>query len=408
MKKMIFAFSTLFALSSTAHLPEESQTPKPAFANLELLKAAKIPVLLADRDLGIGYTVLDSKMEKKLSIISHLMGHCAGYEALNEIPKDLNFVSNEFSNLSELKKKNQNYESLSPLHSTRVIDRSDVRKALEDLSPDRIKEFVLWLSSYPTRYNKSPEPNQHVRDMEAKLKRLIENAPYPVTVEQITHRSTPQNSIRLTIKGKTRPDEVIALGGHFDSINGWGGSGLAPGADDNASGSGSLFEALRVLLKQAQPERTIEFYWYAGEESGLLGSSEIAKKAKAKNKKIIAVLQLDMTMFPGSGESTIASINDFTSSWLRDYLRAANETYLKVKILDDECGYGCSDHASWYRNGFPTLMPTEAKFHSMFPDLHTTRDVVSDQMSFQHALIFSKIALILAMDLGNSTDRQPY
>ena len=77
------------------------------------------------------------------------------------------------------------------------------------------------------------------------------------------------------------------------------------------------------------------------------------------------------------------------------------------KILDDKCGYGCSDHASWHRKGFPALMPSEAMFDDMFPDLHTSKDVINSMSSFRHSAVFSKIAVAFAMDLGNSTSRAP-
>ena len=216
-----------------------------------------------------------------------------------------------------------------------------------------------------------------------------------------------KQSIRMSIKGSLNPNEIIVLGGHLDSINQWGNKAKAPGADDNASGSASLLEAARILLTKAQPQRTIEFMWYAGEESGLLGSAEIAQSYKNENKKVIAVLQLDMTAFAGNGVNKIASMTDFTSPWLRDYLKSINVAYLDIEILDDKCGYGCSDHASWHKQGYPALMPTEAKFDNMFTDLHTTRDVISDVLSFEHSLLFSKIALVMAMDLGNSSQKEP-
>ena len=154
------------------------------------------------------------------------------------------------------------------------------------------------------------------------------------------------------------------------------------------------------LAQNIQPERTVEFYWYAGEESGLLGSAEIAQTAKRDGKNIKAVLQLDMTLYPGNGANTIASMSDFTAPWLRDYMNQINKTYINANILDDKCGYGCSDHASWHRQGFATLFPTEATFNSVFQQIHTDKDVVSSVMSFDHALIFSKIALVFTIDLS--------
>ena len=152
----------------------------------------------------------------------------------------------------------------------------------------------------------------------------------------------------------------------------------------------------------------MDFFWYAGEESGLLGSAEIAKTYKANKQNVIAVLQLDMTLFPGAGELTIGSMTDFTSAWLRDYLKAINPIYLKAQISEDQCGYGCSDHASWFRQGYPTLMPFEATMNSMNEDLHTPQDVITPKSSFSHSVMFTKLALVFAMDLANSDIHQPY
>jgi leucyl aminopeptidase len=222
----------------------------------------------------------------------------------------------------------------------------------------------------------------------------------------ITHSSVNQKSLRLTLTGSQRPSEIVVIGGHLDSIADWGMSSTAPGADDNASGSGSIFEALRVLKDQPQPERTIEFYWYGGEELGLLGSEDIANQYKAQNKNVIAVLQLDMTAYKGEGDNVIGSAQDFTSGFLRDYLLKINDVYgLGLKIVPFKCGYGCSDHASWYSEGYPTLMPFESTMASMNRNIHTRRDTI-DLLNFTHAAHFSKIALVFAMDFGNSTMKE--
>jgi leucyl aminopeptidase len=235
---------------------------------------------------------------------------------------------------------------------------------------------------------------------------MIASGKVNATVETIAHQSTPQKSIKVTILGSKKPNEIVVLGGHLDSINDRDGN-AAPGADDNASGSANLLEALRVVLDHAQPERTVEFYWYAGEESGLLGSREIAEKAKSTNKNVIGVLQLDMTLFPGDGPMTITNIGDYTNAWLRDYVVAVNEAYINIKIVEGTCGYGCSDHASWHRQGFPAVFPFESRMNSSNPNIHSSRDILNNKLNFDHSLIFSKIALAFAMDLANSDLRQP-
>ncbi len=62
-------------------------------------------------------------------------------------------------------------------------------------------------------------------------------------------------------------DEVVILGAHFDSTAG------ATGATDNATGSGAMMEAMRILKAiGVKPRRTIRIALWGGEEQGLLGS----------------------------------------------------------------------------------------------------------------------------------------
>ena len=62
-------------------------------------------------------------------------------------------------------------------------------------------------------------------------------------------------------------DEVVMIGGHLDSWH------TGVGATDNADGSTTVMEALRILKAiDAKPRRTIRLALWGGEEQGLLGS----------------------------------------------------------------------------------------------------------------------------------------
>ena len=62
-------------------------------------------------------------------------------------------------------------------------------------------------------------------------------------------------------------DEVVMLGAHFDSV------AYSTGATDNATGSGAMMEAMRILKAiGAKPRRTIRIALWGGEEQGLMGS----------------------------------------------------------------------------------------------------------------------------------------
>ncbi|WP_263380231.1 M28 family peptidase [Granulicella paludicola] len=69
------------------------------------------------------------------------------------------------------------------------------------------------------------------------------------------------------IPGTTKPDEVVMVGGHFDSWQG------GTGATDNGTGSSVAMEAVRILATLHKPmARTVRVALWGGEEEGLYGS----------------------------------------------------------------------------------------------------------------------------------------
>lgn len=131
---------------------------------------------------------------------------------------------------------------------------------------------------------------------------LLETVSEWVPEEQVTRHEylysfegveiTAENII-VSLPGVSRPDEKVLLTGHVDA---WEGS---PGADDNASGSATLLEAVR-LLRLYRFERTIEFVWFTGEEQGIQGS--LAYVADQPLDEIVAVLNLDVLAYDSDGD----------------------------------------------------------------------------------------------------------
>lgn len=408
--KIALSLLLLAGAPTLAHVaPLENFTQKPIYADLADLKALGIPVLAKDEVSQVGFAYVTPEMQQKIQERAHQVGKCGGFEALED-NKSANITDyiQGLQQLSNQVQRDLSYEK-APLKAKTVTVNKDIEAAIASLSESNLQSFVQWLSSFPNRYNKASNPNIHVDQMKQRLEAMLQTSKVPYSISLIDHRQTNQKSIRVRLEGSTNPNEIIVMGAHLDSINqSWFGNGNAPGADDNASGSSNLLDVLRVLSQQPQNQRSVEFFWYAGEESGLLGSAEIAQQYKRESKTVVAVLQLDMTLFPGDGEMVLGSMTDFTSPWLRGYLNEINSAYLKIQIVEDKCGYGCSDHASWYRQGYPTLMPFEATMRNMNDRIHTDKDIVSPAMSFKHSMIYSKIALIMAMDLGNSAAKQLY
>jgi len=75
------------------------------------------------------------------------------------------------------------------------------------------------------------------------------------------------------LPGTDLADEIVLIGGHFDSWHG------ATGATDNATGSAAMMEVLRIFRETGlRPRRTIRIALWGAEENGLIGSRLYAEK----------------------------------------------------------------------------------------------------------------------------------
>lgn len=395
---------------------ESLESASYVLAELKVLEKLSIPVLSQDLELGLGVGQATDSQKQGLSEWSHSRGKCGGFELLSEKilgwpearkggphVSELAKAERVFLPLRKQREKEKNYLS-TYLKKNLIVFRPEISSLIEKAKKEELEAHVKWLQSYPNRFHRADDPNKHVSDLEKKVQSLLLGSSLSGEVRQVAHSSTKQRSLKLSLAGKSRPQEIVVLGGHLDSVNqGFFISKRAPGADDNASGSSNLIEALRVFLDQGkQPERTVEFFWYAGEEAGLLGSGEIAESYAQDSKDVVAVLQLDMTLHPGAGVFTLGNVTDYTSAWLRQFFVEANNLYLKANLIEDQCGYACSDHASWFRRGYSTLLPFEADTSTMNPLIHTERDLINGSSNFEHSLVFTKLAIIFAEELGNS------
>jgi Zn-dependent M28 family amino/carboxypeptidase len=99
----------------------------------------------------------------------------------------------------------------------------------------------------------------------------------PVTLElnvKNTFNEADPNSFTIVgeIPGTDLADEVVMIGGHFDSWH------TGTGATDNAAGCAVMMEVTRILKATGlKPRRTIRIGLWSGEEQGLLGSRAYVK-----------------------------------------------------------------------------------------------------------------------------------
>ena len=280
-----------------------------------------------------------------------------------------------------------------------TVDRgSAVRGVLPAIDANRIAATIGELSSMKNRYYQSDTGAAASTWLRDRWRSFTTRS--DVTIELVDH-GYAQKSVILTIPGSTKPDEVVVIGGHLDSIAFGGKSARAPGADDDASGIATLTETLRALLANGvRPERTLKFMAYAAEEVGLRGSLAIAKDFKKKGINVVGALQLDMTNYQGS-DKDIWIIQDHTSAAQNAFLVQLIEAYVRASYGFDVCGYACSDHAAWNRHGYPASMPFESRSKDMNKKIHTREDTLETSgNNAAHAVKFARLAAAFALELG--------
>lgn len=285
------------------------------------------------------------------------------------------------------------------------INRKElVEGYLNELNEKGVEATITHLSSYFTRYYTTKTAVEAV----AWLKNQYAAAAAGRTdVDIVEYEHTwAQPSLIVTIPGKDRNAETVVLGGHIDSTAG-GATAASPGADDDASGSAAVLEVFKVLMKNGfQPDRTVEFHAYAAEEVGLRGSADIAKFYADTGRQVVSMVQFDMVGYPKNTVTPIGLTQDYVDSTLTAYVGKLINAYSVVPWEDSTCGYACSDHASFQREGYPSSFPFETKFGPHNPAIHTANDVISG-MSIERCNEFVKFGVGYIVELGLLMPNQP-
>ncbi|KAI8808181.1 hypothetical protein BJ742DRAFT_293251 [Cladochytrium replicatum] len=256
--------------------------------------------------------------------------------------------------------------------------QSIVKPLLSSISTSNLQSRLTTLASYTNRYYTTTNGKNAAQWVYDTLL-AIKGADSTHEVVKFTH-SWAQFSVIARIKGTgSTASELVIAGAHLDSINQNNPTtGVAPGADDDGSGVTVLFESWRILTSSGyKPSRTIEFHFYSGEEGGLLGSQAIAGNYQSASKVVAGMLQLDMAGYvPSPSRVSMGIVTDYVSATLNTFLKSVATAYVNIPRKEYKCGYACSDHASWYRAGYPAVYPGET-IDDGNPYIHTSSDTLS-------------------------------
>jgi carboxypeptidase Q len=98
------------------------------------------------------------------------------------------------------------------------------------------------------------------------------------------------------IRGRERPDEVVVIGGHFDSWD------VGTGSTDDGGGCVVTWEALRLMKKlNLRPRRTVRVVLFTNEENGLAGGRAYLEKYRSQLANHVVMLESDSGIFRPTG-----------------------------------------------------------------------------------------------------------
>ena len=252
----------------------------------------------------------------------------------------------------------------------------DIRDALLRINEDSMMADVEQLVAFDTRFTGSDSNWAAVAWIVERFESMGYSARLDSFEVNISRRANEndyifsgltQVNVVQTRTGILSPQRKIVLGAHYDSISldrPQSGQGVAPGADDNASGVAAILEIARVM-KDLSLGMSVDFVMFGAEELGLIGSTAYAHDAREAGEEIVLMMGIDVigtrsTVFPNA--FTLDTSNPNVS--LAEQFADAAETFTTVfsrdgtsnaRLMVSPVGCRCSDHQSFLDRGYPAI-----------------------------------------------------
>lgn len=167
-----------------------------------------------------------------------------------------------------------------------------------------------------------------------------------LAIEAETGQAFTAHNVIGEIRGGKYPDEVVVVGAHIDS---WA---LGTGANDNGCNVSMLINIARQMKKlNIQPDRTIRFALWNGEEQGYFGSWAYIKNHASELDNHKMAMSIDI----GSG-----AINGFFTNGREDLQELMNSMKLDTSIFGEIANVNVpivgTDNFDFMLEGVPNLV----------------------------------------------------
>lgn len=221
----------------------------------------------------------------------------------------------------------------------------------------------------------------------------FEEAGHAVQYQDYMVGGQPCSNLEVELRGYERPDEIVLIGAHYDSVRG------CRGANDNATGVAALLALARAFAGR-RTRRTLRFVAFVNEEppyfqTPAMGSFVYARRCRERQERIVAMLSLETIgyfadapgsqvypfpfkfFYPSQG-NFIAFIGNLQS---RRLVRRVIASFRRTSQFPSEGaalpasvpGVGWSDQWAFWRHGYPGLMVTDTAIFR-YPYYHTPGD----------------------------------
>lgn len=206
---------------------------------------------------------------------------------------------------------------------------------------------------------------------------------------------TRGGNVYATKIGTRYPEQQYIICGHYDNMPS---GNMAPGSDDNASGTVAVLEAARIL-SGISTDYTVVFAAWDEEEIGLVGSQYYAQQAYNNGDQILGVLNLDMIAWDSDNDNLYSIAKDANSqSFCDDFI--ATTAYYEPQLQNNFISTTASDHASFWQFGYPSILAIE-DFYDFNAYYHTINDNISHvNVPYFLALVRASVANIAACALN--------
>lgn len=202
---------------------------------------------------------------------------------------------------------------------------------------------------------------------------------YAVARQEYQTHGLVCTNLEVTVPGRSRPDEILLIGAHYDTVLG------SPGANDNGSGLAALLELSR-LFAEAAPAVTVRLVAFVNEEppffmTGDQGSMVYAKAARSRGDDIRLMVALETigyyTERPGSqlypppfglfypdAGNFLGLVSNFRSrgimrAFARAFRACSDFPLEHVASFGFVPGITWSDHRSFWDQGYRAFMVTD-------------------------------------------------